>query len=126
MNVGNQFEEVLDYIEAHLTDVIEVETIAKLTGTSTFDFQRLFSYIVGTPLSEYIRQRRMTSAALDLLNSHESLTFFAEKYQYSSASTFNAAFRSVHGVPPSAVRSGNFEFQRYSRVHVTVVTYLEA
>ena len=60
------FSKAIEYIETHLDKEISYEDMAKITGCSTFYFQRIFSYIVGISLSEYIRRRRMTQAGFDL------------------------------------------------------------
>ena len=64
----------------------------------------MFAYIAGVPLSEYIRRRRMSLAAVDL-QSGERVIDVGLKYGYSSPTAFNRAFQSVHGVAPSALRS---------------------
>lgn len=56
----------INYIEEHLADDIDYERVAKVACCSTYHFQRMFSYMADVPLSEYIRRRRMTMAAVDL------------------------------------------------------------
>ena len=56
----------MDYLEAHLADEIAYERAAQIACCSTYHFQRMFSYIAGVPLSEYIRRRRLTLAAFEL------------------------------------------------------------
>ena len=58
----------MEYLEAHLTDGIDVSEIARIARCSSFHFQRMFSYMAGVPLGEYVRRRRMTRAAEDLCN----------------------------------------------------------
>lgn len=94
----------INYIEEHLEDEIDYEQIAKIACCSTFHFQRMFSYMVNVPLSEYIRRRRMTMAAVDLQNTNEKVIDIALKYGYSSPTAFNRAFQGVHGITPSQAR----------------------
>jgi AraC family transcriptional regulator len=54
-----KFNDALDYMEDNLKDEIEYEVAAKIACCSTYHFQRMFSYISGTPISEYIRRRRL-------------------------------------------------------------------
>lgn len=54
----NHLNKAINYIEAHLTDEIDLEKLAQLACCSTFHFQRIFSYIAEIPLSEYIRRRK--------------------------------------------------------------------
>jgi AraC family transcriptional regulator len=65
----------------------------------------MFSYIADKPLSEYIRNRRLTMAAFDLLNNSERIIDISLKYGYESQDAFTRAFKNFHGVLPSRVRN---------------------
>lgn len=70
-------------------------------------FQRMFTYIADTNLSEYIRRRRMTQAAFELQNSDVRIIDLALKYGYESPDSFTRAFHKIHGaksLPPSGVK----------------------
>lgn len=110
-----RLNQAVDYIERHLDDTIETEVAARIACCSTFHFQRMFSYIAGTPLSEYIRRRRMTAAAFDLTNG-EKVTDVALKYGYESPTSFNRAFQSVHGMPPSAAQKQGATLKAFPRI----------
>ena len=56
----------IGYIEEHLTDEISYEQLDRIACCSAFHFQRMFTYMAGVPLSEYIRRRKMSLAAVDL------------------------------------------------------------
>lgn len=94
----------MSYIEEHLTDEIDYEHLAKIACCSTYHFQRMFTYMAGIPLSEYIRRRKMSLAAVDLQGGNEKIIEVAEKYGYRSPTAFNRAFQSIHGVTPSSVK----------------------
>jgi AraC family transcriptional regulator len=64
----------------------------------------MFAYMANIPLSEYIRRRRMSLAAVDLQNSKEKIIDVALKYGYTSPTAFNRAFQSVHDIAPSLAR----------------------
>ncbi|MEN1760397.1 AraC family transcriptional regulator [Anoxynatronum sibiricum] len=100
-----QLNEAISYIEENLTGEISYEAISKIAGCSVYNFQRMFSYIADKPLSEYIRNRRLTMAAFDLMNSKERIIDISLKYGYESQDSFSRAFRSFHGVLPSGVRN---------------------
>lgn len=103
----------MDYIEEHLEDTISYEEAAHITCCSTFHFQRMFSYIAGVPLSEYIRRRRMTLAAFELQRGGVRVLDLALRMGYDSPTAFNRAFQSVHGVPPSAARKTGVRLNSY-------------
>jgi AraC family transcriptional regulator len=105
----------LDYIEDNLDDEISFEKTAQLACCSQYHFQRMFSYIIGVPLSEYIRNRRLTKAALDLQNG-EKVIDVAGRYSYESPTAFNRAFQAVHGVTPSAAQKPDTDLKAFPRV----------
>ena len=95
----------IDYIEEHLTKEIEYEQLGRIACCSAYHFQRMFTYMAGVPLSEYIRRRKRPLAAVDLQGGDAKIIDVAAKYGYSSPTAFNRAFQSVHGIAPSAVKS---------------------
>ncbi|WP_279194245.1 AraC family transcriptional regulator [Holdemania massiliensis] len=94
----------LNYIEEHLSEVIEIDDLAQIACCSSYHYQRMFTYIARIPLSEYLRRRRMSIAAVELQQSEIKIIDLALKYGYNSPTAFNRAFQSVHGIAPSAVR----------------------
>ncbi len=109
----NQLNDALRYLEEHLDGEIDLEQAAKLACTSSFHFQRMFSYMANVPLAEYIRRRRMTKAAFDLQNTDDKVLDVALRYGYDSPTAFNRAFHSVHGIPPSAARQEGARLKAY-------------
>ena len=94
----------INYIEAHITVEPDYDQLAKIACCSTYHFQRMFAYMAGVPLSEYIRRRKMSLAAVDLQGSDEKIVDLALKYGYASPTAFNRAFQSIHGIAPSALK----------------------
>ena len=72
------------YIEENLEGSVSYERAAQIACCSVFHFQRMSNYIAGIPLSEYIRRRRMTKAALELQDGKEKVIDLALKYGYQS------------------------------------------
>ena len=95
----------INYIEEHITEEISYDELAQIACCSTYHFQRMFTYIAGASLSEYIRRRKMSLAAVDLQGSNEKIIDISLKYGYSSPTAFNRAFQSIHGVAPSALKN---------------------
>lgn len=106
----------LDYIEANLAGEIEVSKLARLAACSEFHFQRMFAFIAGVTVNEYIRRRRLTAAAFDLLQKNSRVLDVALKYGYESPTAFNRAFQSIHGVSPSRVRSEGVNLNAFPRI----------
>ena len=100
-----RLNDAIRYIEDHLTDEVDYEQLGKIACCSSYHFQRMFTYMAGVPLSEYIRRRKMSLAAVDLQGTGMKIVDVAGKYGYQSPTAFNRAFRSVHGIAPSAVKN---------------------
>lgn len=100
----DRLNSAIRYMEEHLTDEINYEQLGQIACCSSWHFQRMFSYMAGIPLSEYIRRRKMSLAAVDLQSSDDRVIDVAERYGYHSPTAFNRAFQSIHGIAPSAVR----------------------
>jgi AraC family transcriptional regulator len=116
----HRFNEVIDYIEEHLEDEIDLDHIAQTACCSAFHFQRMFSYIADLPLSEYIRRRRMTRAAADLHNGNEKIIDIALKYGYDSPTAFNRAFQSIHGIAPSLARKKGVALKAFPPISFSI------
>ena len=92
----------MNYIEEHLTGEIDYEQLGRIACCSTYHYQRMFTYMAGITLAEYIRRRKMSLAAVDLQSGDERIIDIAEKYGYRSPTAFNRAFQSFHGTAPSS------------------------
>ena len=98
----NQLNSVIDYIEERLTDDISLKTISEYAGVPDYYFRKIFFYLSGMPLSEYIKNRKLSEANKDLLNG-EKVTDVAFKYGYQSVDGFTRAFKKWSGFLPSEV-----------------------
>ena len=104
------------YIEDNLDKEISYEEAARIACCSPYYFQRIFSYVSGVPLSEYIRRRKMTQAAFELQRTDSKVIEIALKYGYSSPTSFNRAFQSVHGITPTVARAMGSTLQAYPSI----------
>ena len=106
------WNQALDYLEENLAGEIRLEELGRLAGCSGYHFQRMFSYLAGVPLKEYIRRRRMTRAAADL-RTGEKVLDVALRYGYDSPTAFNRAFQSIHGVAPSLAKQDGVKLKAF-------------
>ena len=117
---------VVDAIESRLESEpsasFDVVGLAHGLGTTEHRLRRMFASLAGMPLSEYVRRRRMSLAAADLVGGDERLLDLAVRYGYGSTEAFGRAFRAVHGAAPGDVRraGGPLRTQPRIRVHLTV------
>ncbi len=96
--------DVAGYIESHLNQRLSYRIMAGMVGCSVYEFSRMFSFMTGMPVSEYIRRRRLSQAALDLQQRQVKVIDAALRYGYDSPTAFARAFRELHGVSPSQAR----------------------
>ncbi|WML34304.1 AraC family transcriptional regulator [Clostridium sp. OS1-26] len=116
MDSLKRMNEALSYIEENLTNDIDLKEVARIALCSEYHFQRMFSFLAGVTLSEYIRRRRLTLAAFELNNSNMRVIDVAIKYRYSSADSFTRAFQGLHGITPSEARSNGQSLKAYPRM----------
>lgn len=100
-----RLNKAINCIEENLDGDISYEELGQVACCSSYHFQRMFSYMAGMPLSEYIRRRKMSRAAVDLQSGDEKIIDIAAKYGYDSPTAFNRAFQSVHGFAPSQAKA---------------------
>ncbi len=115
----DELNRTIRYMEEHLTEEIRCGELAKIACCSAYHYQRMFAYLAGLPLSEYIRRRRMSLAAVDLL-AGEKVVDVALKYGYQSPTAFNRAFQAFHGIAPSAARDAGAPVKSFSPLHFTI------
>lgn len=113
---------LVDLVEEHLTEEIDVNGLARRLGTTEYHLRRMFSSLAGMPLSEYVRRRRMTVAAADVVSGRGDLLSIAVLHGYGSTEAFGRAFRAVHGAGPGDVRrdGGPLRAQPQLRFRLTV------
>ena len=64
-----RLNEAIGYIEEHLTQGIDYEQLGRIACCSSYHFQRMFTYMAGVPLSEYIR-----SLGYQVTENHRDMT----------------------------------------------------
>lgn len=104
MDVQKQMNLAMSYIEANLIGEIDFQKAARLACCTEYHFKRMFSFLSGFTLSEYVRHRRLTLAALELHNHNVKIIDLAVKYGYDSPDSFTRAFQALHGVTPTEAR----------------------
>ena len=112
----DRLNDAIGYIEEHLRGEIDAAQLGKIACCSSYHFQRMFTYMAGVTLSEYIRRRKMSLAAVDLQTTDAKIIDIAEKYGYRSPTAFNRAFQGIHGVAPSAARDAGVSVKSFTPI----------
>lgn len=116
MDMLKGMNDALGYIEENLDKHILLAEVAEKAYCSEYHFKRLFSTLSGISLSEYIRRRRLTLAALDLKQVQVKVIDVAMKYGYQSPDAFSRAFQQFHGVTPSLARNPQQNLKAYPKM----------
>ena len=119
MSIIKSFNSTIDYIETVSEDEIDEKKITHLSGYSYAMFSRLFSILTETTLSEYLRGRKLTEAAIALRDTDEKVIEIAFRFGYESSDSFGTAFKNFHGFTPSEVRNGK-PFKLVSRIQLAL------
>lgn len=113
MNYFDNLNKIIYKIEEQLTEEIEYKELAKIIGTSSYTMQRIFAFLTGITLTEYIRKRRLSNAAEEIVTSDIKIIDLALKYQYESPISFSNSFKKMHGVSPQVLRKTKTSFKAY-------------
>ena len=116
MDLLRNMNRALHYIEENLTNDIDFREVARLALCSEYHFKRMFSFLAGITLSEYIRRRRLTFAAFELKDSNIKVIDVAIKYNYSSPDSFTRAFQNLHGITPSEAKKNGSSLKAFPKM----------
>ncbi len=116
MSWSERMNLAIDYVEENLDNAITLEEAAKVACCSKYHFHRVFFSSFDVTFAEYIRKRRFTLAAADILSEEMRIVDIALKYGYNSPNAFTRAFRNIHGINPSDVHASPVRLTSYKRV----------
>jgi len=111
----------INYIEDNLLDDLSIDKISKEVGVSPFYLQKGFSIATGVSISEYIKSRRLSLSAKELLETNISIIDLSLKYGYETPESFTKAFIRFHGVSPSKMRKENLPYKTFHRLVMDLV-----
>lgn len=126
MDWMEKVNQAIGYVENHLTEEIDPEEISRITLCPAALFQRFFVLAAGITLTEYIRRRRLSCAARDLVKTSKKVIDLAYQYGYESPDAFCVAFKRQYGVTPSQARKSGRELPPYHRLFFTLkITHIK-
>lgn len=111
VNLGpiSRLQKALEFIEQHLDQPLSVDSLAEHSCWSRWQFQRVFVQHTGQTVAQYVRGRRLSHAAKQLLTSKQRQLDIALACGFESEISFNRSFRKEFGCPPGEYRKrGNF------------------
>ncbi|MBR3697542.1 MAG: AraC family transcriptional regulator [Clostridia bacterium] len=117
MNIYKSLNEVIKYIENNLEDTISYSYLAKIVGVNEYTFLRVFDLIANISVADYIRNRRLSNAGIELLSNSNRIMDIAIKYNYESSTSFSRAFERFHGIKPSEVSKNSEKLKVFPILH---------
>lgn len=100
----DRIKDLVEHIESNLTEDINVLEISSSFELSPWHFQKLFKSIVGDSIGVYLKHRRLSRAAEELLNAENNILDIAVEFGYNSHESFTRAFKNFFGVTPKEFR----------------------
>ena len=127
-----QIQYVLDYIELHLKDKLDIKTLAHVAGYSEYHFIRIFCKYVGLTPADYIRKRRISEIVFRIGDAKRPISDIAFEYGFNSKENFTRAFKNEHNILPTEWKSSNcslrlfmpFEFEKNNQKPSVAMKYV--
>ncbi len=110
----------IEYMEGHLEDDISADEVAKEVCMSSFYLQKGFGIMTGYTIGEYLRNRRLYLAALDLIADRGKVIDIAFKYGYDTPESFTKAFTRFHGVSPMQLKKDSTQIRTFLPLKITI------
>lgn len=107
-------QQAIGYMEAHLLEDINYEDVARQVHTSGYEFHRAFSFLTGITANSYIRNRRLSLAGREIIETNARITDIALKYGYDTPESFTKAFTRFHGVAPRLARTEGAKLRMFN------------
>lgn len=112
----DRVQNAINYVEDHLYEKLDIEHIAKTAFMSQSSFYLIFANIFGTTIKDYIRKRRLSLSAYDLIYSNLSVLDLALKYQYYTSESYSRAFKKLFGISPKKYKEMNVFLNVFPRI----------
>ena len=109
---------VVDYINLHLGEEIDLKSLAKISHFSPFYFHRIMKAFLGEPVGTFIVRTRTETAARLLRYTDLPIADIAYRIGYSSSSSLSKVFKQFYGISPLEYRNNkNFVIMKPAIIH---------
>ena len=112
----DRIQNAINYVEDHLYEKLDIEHIAKVAFMSQSSFYLIFANILDTTIKDYIRKRRLSLSAYDIIHSNLSVLDLALKYQYYTSESYSRSFKKLFGISPKKYKETNLFVNVFPRV----------
>lgn len=115
MDYQKHIERVIDYIEENLRGEIDLTACARISGYSAYHFLRIFRDAVGLTPADYIRKRRLSEIAREIIDGDQYISEIAFRYGFNSKENFVRAFKAEHHILPTEYKSAQNSLKLYEK-----------
>lgn len=116
MNWFNVVNKATQYIEDNIKEDISLDNVSKHVHLSHSHFLKIFHMLTTYSLKEYIRNRRLSLASYEIVQTNQRIIDVAFRYGYNSHEAFSRAFKQMHGVSPSVARKMGISLSFFPRL----------
>jgi AraC family transcriptional regulator len=116
MDYYERIQQSIEYIEQNLLNELNISDVSSESCFSAFHFQKVFHAVTGFSVQQYIRNRRLSEAAILLRESNKTILEIAFCVQYGSQEAFTRAFVNLFCVTPANYRRGDIKLNLQLRI----------
>ncbi len=102
---SKRINDVIEYINNHLSEEMSLDTLAGISNFSTYHFHRIMRAVLGEPVGAFITRMRVETAARLLRYSDTPIQEIAYKVGYDVPSSLSKAFKTFYGISPNDYRN---------------------
>ncbi|MDZ5609410.1 AraC family transcriptional regulator [Bacillus pseudomycoides] len=117
MDYFERIQSSIEFIESNLQDRFNIVEVSSQSCFSPFHFQRLFQAITGFSVQEYIRNRRLSEAAILLRETRKNILEIAIDFQYNSQEAFSRSFVNYFGMTPAKYRKSEIDLHLQAKMN---------
>lgn len=118
MDYTRSLEKAIMYIEENLCEDFKTEDVAKSIGYSYYHFTRLFEGLLGESIGNYIRKRRITKSAHELIFTDKKVVDIALDFQFKSPEAYARAFKKIYDVSPIEYRKNRIYMLKGNKKYI--------